>query len=151
MPAIVAIFDTNTFLQAVLSDSGPARACVDLLLAGKVRLVFTKEIENEVLGVVARLGMTAKYPQLRDRGAGEFIRAVFEQAILLPQPYAHFRLQRDEADEVFINLAIDAPADYIVTRDRDLLDLTVDSEFCSRFPGLKIVTPVGFLEAIRSK
>ena len=41
-------------------------------------------------------------------------------------------------------------ADYIVTRDNDLLDLMKDSDFVSQFPALNIVTPVGFLEIVRA-
>ena len=66
------------------------------------------------------------------------------------EPTRSHLLPRDPDDEVFLNLAIQSDAEFLVTRDRDLLDLMDDSEFCSQFPHLRIVAPVGFLEAVRS-
>ncbi len=53
-------------------------------------------------------------------------------------------------DECYINLAIEAKADYLVSRDRDLLDLMtghtdVCKDFRRRFRQLKIVEPIEFL------
>lgn len=64
-----------------------------------------------------------------------------------------FELPRDPGDEPYVNLAIEAGAQFLVTRDRDLLDLMEwDKEegryFRSRFPQLKILDPVSFLEEI---
>lgn len=60
---------------------------------------------------------------------------------------------RDPDDEPYLNLAIEAGAEFLVTRDRDLLDLMRwDREegrtFQRRFPKLKNVDPVTFLKLI---
>ena len=52
-----------------------------------------------------------------------------------------------------INLAAAARADYLVSRDKDLLSLATDhslvaKQFRQRFPKIRIVTPVDFLEAV---
>ena len=62
-----------------------------------------------------------------------------------------FQLARDKDDAKFVDLAVTTGASYIVTRDRDLLDLRSDSAFSSQFPDLQIVTPVGFMEIVRAK
>ncbi len=82
--------------------------------------------------------------------ASELVSETFGKAEIVDSPNQSFKLDRDVADEIFINLAIDHVANYLVSRDRDLLDLMDDAEFCGRFPDLKIVTPVGFLEVVRS-
>jgi predicted nucleic acid-binding protein len=50
----------------------------------------------------------------------------------------------------YLNLAIASNAAYLVTRDKDLLDLTQEAAFVARFPQLRIVEPVTFLSAMRA-
>jgi predicted nucleic acid-binding protein len=56
---------------------------------------------------------------------------------------------------MYINLAIVSNATYLVSRDKDLLDLMTAStdtarQFRSRYPFLRIMTAVGFITAIES-
>jgi predicted nucleic acid-binding protein len=65
----------------------------------------------------------------------------------------HFEFPRDPADEPYLNLAIEAKADYVITRDKDLHDLMKweteeGREFQKRFRFLRIVDPVAFLQRI---
>ena len=67
-----------------------------------------------------------------------------------------FRYERDPDDEPYINLAVEVKADFIVSRDRDLLDLMTDfaieaKEFRQRFRPLKVVEPKEFLQIIEAK
>ncbi len=78
------------------------------------------------------------------------LRSAAAQAIFISDVPKVFELNRDLDDEVFVNLAVAAKADYLVSRDQDLLDLRDNSEFTSQFPNLKIVNPVGFLKLIRA-
>jgi predicted nucleic acid-binding protein len=59
-------------------------------------------------------------------------------------------LERDPKDEPYLDLAVAVRAHYLVSRDRDLLDLMKDSDFRQRFPDLNIVDPPTFLQALRS-
>jgi len=56
----------------------------------------------------------------------------------------------------YINLAVEAEADFIVSRDNDLLDLMTDfsveaKEFRQKFRTLKIVEPIEFLQIVRER
>jgi predicted nucleic acid-binding protein len=56
---------------------------------------------------------------------------------------------------MYINLAIVSNAAYLVSRDKDLLDLMTTStdiarQFRSRYPFLRIMTAAGFITAIES-
>jgi predicted nucleic acid-binding protein len=56
---------------------------------------------------------------------------------------------------MYINLAIVTNAAYLVSRDKDLLDLMSTStdiarQFRSRYPFLRIMTAAGFITAIES-
>ena len=64
---------------------------------------------------------------------------------------ARYAFARDPKDAPYINLAITVEADYLVSRDKDLLDLMTDytleaKEFRQRFRSLKVVDPVAFLQ-----
>jgi predicted nucleic acid-binding protein len=64
-----------------------------------------------------------------------------------------FELPRDPDDEPYLNAAIEFGAQFLVTRDRDLLDLMnwetqTGRDFQSRFPQLKIHDPVELLRTL---
>jgi predicted nucleic acid-binding protein len=66
----------------------------------------------------------------------------------------HFELSRDPDDEPYLNLAIESGAQFLVTLDRDLLDLmnwNTDEgrDFQSRYPNLTILDPVSFMKELR--
>jgi predicted nucleic acid-binding protein len=49
-----------------------------------------------------------------------------------------------------INLAIEVSATFLISRDKDLLDLIGDPDFRQRFPHLTILDPPAFLRALFS-
>ena len=68
----------------------------------------------------------------------------------------NFSYPGDPDDEPYINLAITADADFIVTRDKDLLDLMTSytddgKEFRQRFRPLKIIEPLESLKIVRER
>jgi hypothetical protein len=70
------------------------------------------------------------------------------KAIALNEVPEAFPLERDPKDEPYLDLAIAAGADYLVSRDLDLLDLMKDGVFQARYPNLTILDPTAFLQAI---
>ncbi len=146
---IVAVFDTNIILQGILSEGGPADECLRFVFDGKVRLVTTDAMLGEIEDVISRRKLVSKYPQLRTDRPDQLIAKIRSEADLTSQPQNVYRFERDRKDEIFINLAIGINADYLVSRDNDLLDLMDDSEFTFRFPWLKIVNRYVFLKVVR--
>jgi len=61
---------------------------------------------------------------------------------------ASYSLPRDPDDEPYLNLALAANADYLVTWDKDMLDLMQDEGFRSQYPQLTILNPVALLQAL---
>jgi predicted nucleic acid-binding protein len=77
----------------------------------------------------------------------------WKQRILIANVPEEFHHQRDPDDEMYINLAIVRNATYLVSRDKDLLDLMTTStdvarRFRSRYPFLQITTAATFITAI---
>ncbi len=92
-----------------------------------------------------------RFPLLTTEWVETFLQNAEHKAlvVLSDVPQA-FPLERDPKDEPYLDLAVAAGARYLVSRDRDLLDLMNDAEFLGRFPDLTIVDPPAFLQALRS-
>ena len=63
---------------------------------------------------------------------------------------------RDLKDSKYINLAIEAAAPYLVSDDKDLLDLmdpasVAGQDFRSRYPSVHVVSPSTFLSIVLEK
>ncbi len=130
---IFAVFDTNVFLQGILSEGGPADDCLRLVFNRSIRLILTDAILSEVENVITRPTLVQKYAQLRTTRPKQLIEKIYSRAIVVEPPKRIFTFERDPTDEIFINLALENKADYLVSRDRDLRDLSSDPAFASQF------------------
>lgn len=146
--AIPAVFDCTVFAQALINPKGPAGACVAAAQKGRIKVFVSDHVLSEVrelpMKLPNRLGVTI------DRVDG-FILDLARYVEIVEAVSEVFIYERDPDDAAYVNLACAARAAYIVTRDRDLLDLMSSSEFTQRFPGLKIVEPPAFLRVIETE
>lgn len=143
------VFDCMIFLQGAARPGSPARACFQTVDDGLATLHTSPAILAEVRDVLSRPELVQRFPVLSPDWVSNFVGSITAKSLVVPDaPYA-FRLPRDPKDEPYINLAIATHAEFLVTRDRDLLELMADSEFRSHFPTLQIVDPVAYLRAIR--
>jgi uncharacterized protein len=150
------VFDTMVFLQAVGSGKGPAFAALRRFEAGDFRLFVSREVLDEVREVLSRPEIRRKMPLLTRERVAALIGRLESKATLVHSVPRRMEYERDPDDEPVLNLAIEAAAQYLVTRDNDLLDLMKEKSsagktFRARFPDLTILDPSGFLqELIRS-
>ena len=120
------IFDCNVLLQGTLNPDGPAGRCVRLIEDGDALLLLSPALIAEARDVLNRPFIRLAAPRITPE-AVEFLldrlRYTSEVTLDVPsiQPWP-----RDPFDEPYLDLAITAKADFIVTRDRDLLDLLSD-------------------------
>ena len=147
------VFDCMIFLQAVINNDGPAAELLRHVERKSIRLFSSKAILNEFRDVLSRPVILDTYTHLKFYNVENFISGILKNATLLKFVSSSFTFQRDPNDEKYLNLAIDSEADYLVTRDRDMLDLMtgIDDEnkaFRQRFRHLKIVDPVEMLKTI---
>lgn len=147
------VFDCMTYLQATASPDGPAAACLRLLDTDTISLYVSADTLREVGDVLTRPRVRQKNPRLTDEGRDALLRRLARQAVLLDPVPRRYEYARDPKDEPYLNLALSAGAKYLVTRDKDLLDLMNEErpegkEFRQRFPDLRIVDPVAFLREL---
>ena len=120
---ILAVFDTNIFLQSLLNPNSIAAKCLETVRNGKVKLFVSKDTLAEVRDVVLRPKILARLPDADAAQIEAFIEDISNISTLMNSVPVTFKFQRDPKDEIIINLAVASEAEYIVSRDKDLLDL----------------------------
>ncbi len=148
--------DCMLFLQAVLSKKSIAYKLFAHLQKNSFTLFISREILLEILDVLSRQKLREKYSQVNDESVEQFLKEVLKKAVIIKNVPATFQYPRDPKDEKYINLAIEVEADYLVSRDKDLLDLMTDisivgKEFRQKSRPLKIVEPMEFLRILEEK
>jgi putative PIN family toxin of toxin-antitoxin system len=140
-----ALFDTNLYINYLLSPDPAGSAVGFAIQAGSQRdfdLLLPDAVVAELGTVVARRAYLAT--RITQDKVDALLGQLSEFAIRLPvfegEPP---RVSRDPEDDYLLVLAVLHAADYIVTRDRDLLDL-------GHVADVHIVDPVTFLAMIRS-
>jgi putative PIN family toxin of toxin-antitoxin system len=113
----------------------------------------SEPIIPEVRDVLNRAEVRRQLPGINDRIVNAFLTKLETKAILIANVSEEFHYERDPDDEIYINLAIVSNATYLVSRDKDLLDLMTTStdiarQFRSRYPFLRIMTAAAFITAI---
>jgi putative PIN family toxin of toxin-antitoxin system len=143
------------FLQAAVSRGGPAFALLELVEARRLELLVSREILAEVREVLLRPKIQARFAFLSENRIDAFLQRIEELTEILDTVPAAFRLERDPGDEPYINLALAGEADFLVTRDRDLLDLAAiegeqQRELRRLHPRLRILDPAALLKELSS-
>ena len=151
----IVVFDCVVFIQPLISERGPAAACIEQVKRGVVSLFISPYVMSEVRDVAARPTLFKKYRHLTPEFVDVFARDVERYAVSIETPPSAFALTRDPKDEPYINLAVAAGASYLVTWNAKHLtylmkqDTPEGRDFCQRFPGLEIIPPPEFLQKTR--
>lgn len=111
------------------------------------------EAVAEIHDVLTRPSHQKQFPQLTTEAVAVFLDEITRRSRFIDNVPEVYRLDRDPKDSKYINLAVAADAPYLVTRDRDMLDLMETQtseavEFRRRFPRLRIVTPADFVQQL---
>lgn len=152
-PLYRAVFDCMIYVQGAARIKNPANACFELVESGIIELYLSREPLNEIEDVLSRPIIRNRFPTLTDEMVQAFLSDIKSKSVFLKTVKSFFSYPRDPKVEKYINLAIEAEADFLVSRDRDLLDLmsnfsTEAKEFRQKSRPLKIVEPVEFLKAL---
>lgn len=151
--SLAVVFDCNVFVQMFLNPHGSASRCYDLVKTGAIELFVTRGILAEVAEVLSRPRFKVLVPDLTSELIEDFLTEIAEMAIEIKNVSEEFKYPRDPDDEIYLNLAIAARADFLISLDNDLLDLTNKSskesvDFQRRYPMLKIITPYRLLSEV---
>jgi putative PIN family toxin of toxin-antitoxin system len=149
----LVVIDCVVFVQSLISEAGPATRCIELFERSRFSIAVSRDILSEIREVLSRSSLRQSYPRLTDERVDPLIDVLLYRGKFFRQIQRHYEYPRDPYDEAYLNLAIEARADFLITRDNDLLDLMKwkreeGRQFQKRFRHLKIVDPVAFLKEI---
>lgn len=150
-----AVFDCMIFLQGLINEKGIAVECLELVENDRIKLFVSEDVLAEIGDVLTRPKLQAKFSLLTDERVERLLEILNQKATLIKNVPEIFSYSRDPKDEKYVNLAIEAEAYYIVSRDNDLLDLMTAftdeaKEFRQRFRPLKVIEPIEFLQIIKT-
>ncbi|MBC7784802.1 MAG: putative toxin-antitoxin system toxin component, PIN family [Burkholderiales bacterium] len=154
MPLSV-VFDCNIYLQALANPVGPAGQCVALAIDKSLLLFISPYVLQEIREVATRPKLIAKL-HLRPDRVQALLDNIPKFAVCIAAVPVTWGYERDPDDAHYVNLAIAAEAQLIVSRDKDLLDLMASHspdarDLRSRFPSLRITDPVSFLNQLSNR
>lgn len=130
------VLDTNVAVSAIINNGKP-RKLLWLGISGKYQILMSKEILDEVSEVLQR-------PKFKMTGDDimRIILALVESSEEV-QIRSHFQvITNDPDDNTIVSTAYDGNADYIVSGDKDLLDL-------ENFRNIRIVTVDKMLKTVQ--
>lgn len=129
------VFDTNIFLRALINPSGPNARLI--FQSDRYELLLSEEIIAEILEVLFRSSLREKYTAIKELDIREVLNIIAEAKII--RPGQKITVCRDSDDNKFLECAVSGGADYLVSADKDLLDL-------KECRGVKIVSATNFLK-----
>lgn len=123
------VFDTNVVLSALLFQAGRLAWLRNHWASGAVRVVGSKATVDEIIAALA-------YPKFRlaPSDIAALLSDVLPHVEVVANVGAAHPVCRDPADRKFIDLAISARADVLVTGDKDLLALKDQVAFAIETP-----------------
>ena len=128
------VIDTNILISAI-GFGGKPRETLRLVLDRKLKAVSSPILLAEFEDVISK-----KFPQLARQL--ERIMKQLRKKITTVKPRISFHVLKDEPDNRVLEAAIEGKCQYIVTGDKELLEL-------GSFRGIKIVTADTFLNSIK--
>jgi putative PIN family toxin of toxin-antitoxin system len=136
---VIVVVDTNVVVSATFWPQSEDRRCFVLLARRKCRLAVSEAILDEYRTLAVRIGRR----ECPDKDPTPFLGWIERVALLVePSPLGK-RRSRDAKDDPFLACALASRAEFIVTKDKDLLAL--EKPF-----GVEIVTPREFYRRLES-
>jgi len=134
------VIDTNVVISGLISPFGPPAQIIDLWVTGEITVCLCSKIVEEYIAVMLR-------PKFNRLGSTieryEVISGLVEldNTIIVNPDFYFDVISEDPDDNIFLECAVEAKAEIIISGDAHLLGL-------AEFQGIQIIHPVDFLERI---
>jgi uncharacterized protein len=128
----VVVLDTNIFISGILFKGTPLKILQLYISKNEMDIAISPELLAELIGKL-------KYKFGIKSQTLESLKIELESSMLYILPEYTTQICRDASDNKIIDLAIYAGAEFIVTGDKDLLEIKT-------YKGIKILTAAEFLE-----
>jgi putative PIN family toxin of toxin-antitoxin system len=138
---IRVVFDTVVFVRSLIN---PRSSCGRLVFnyADQYKLCLSAPIVEEILNVLRRPELTRKFRGLGSEGVASVLDLIGQAEIV---EITHLEpVSRDVKDDKFLATAVGANAGFLVSEDRDLLDI-------GEYGAIKIVDSATFLDILHDQ
>jgi len=139
---ITAVLATNVIVSGIISDRGAPARIMDLWRQGTIELVTCKETLEELNRVLSSHRL-AKYHQMKKSEIDRLVVLLKKGSRFVVCQHEENISIEDPDDRVFIECALSAKADCIVSGDRHLLDV-------KEYRGVRILSPDEFIDLVSS-
>ncbi len=130
------VVDMNVLISATIKPNSPLAQILVYIRNGRFEFLYFPEFVKEYAEVVSRPHLWEKYHLDSEEIAATL--QVMQNRGVLVYVVTQVDICRDTDDNILLSLALDGKADYIVSGDKDLLDLV-------SFREIPIVKPAEFL------
>lgn len=138
------VVDTNVIISGLFGiKNSPSYEIFEAIRSQKLILVLSPPIVEELEEVSGRERIV-KRTKMSKEDRISFIEGVIEHSEVTRGVQMSKIIGRDVKDDMFLACAYEARANFIITGDRDLLEL-------KKYGDTKIVTPREFVEYIKNK
>jgi putative PIN family toxin of toxin-antitoxin system len=138
---VIVVLDTNILARGAISRATAVSAIIDAWIAGEFTLATSTHI-------LAELGRVLQKPHFSQRLSSTTVAAYQQllttQATLVPITAQVSGVATHPEDDLVLATAVSARADYLVTRDRQLLRL-------GSYQGVTVLSPTEFLQALTTQ
>lgn len=134
---IRAVLDTNIVVSALLSPEGPIASILDLAALRQFRCYVSEPILAEYIDVLGRT-----YLGLNQRTTSRSVERLRRSAVIV-EPSRQVRACLDVGDNKFLECALEARADYVVTGNV--------RHFPARFQDIRVVPARQFLTILAAE
>ena len=144
----LVVIDTNVWVSAFLNRTGFPARIKEAWLNGQFEIVSSTPLLREISEVLHRPRIKDKYGLTEDE-ITQFTELLLRRAVLVVIG-GQMTLCRDERDNMFLETAIAAGAQYLISRDDDLKG---DSDLIQQMlaHGVEVITVSHFLQKLTAK
>ena len=135
------VLDANVVISALITPQGAMAQVLDFWKQGVYELVLSPAILDEIARVAHYPKIQERY-HLDDADIDDFVRLLGEEATLIEPTVRVQAVAEDPDDDRYVECALAAGADLIVTGDAHLLKL-------GDFQGVRMTKPGDFLLLLR--
>ena len=125
------VLDTNILISAILKKGIPYKILHDIVALGKVQPLVSTEITKEYEAVIAYTRFS-KYKEFS--ASAKDVLAHVKRVAVSHEPDIKLSVIKDSADNKFLELAMSAGADFLITGNRNHFTF-------SEYEGVTIIAP----------
>ena len=137
------VLDTNIWLSGIFWQGNPYKI-IKLAEQRKIEIIISRDIIEEIIEVLNRDSRFQRFIENRKASISDLIKTTLYIATLIETKTKIHVIKEDPDDDKILEAAVDGKADYIISGDRHLLDL-------SQFNEIKIIKAKEFLENCNTK